>query len=337
MCPQCLEGVLLVIEHPRPAFEDIEVDAGDLHDRSSRRERSAQNRNPTLVSHRIGHRPHHILLFRKRDAFQVLGHRLAGHGERVAVDQPFVVERTQNHRHTADTVEVDHVIPAERLQVTHVWCLPADSVEVLERQIDTSFVSDCEQVEHRVRRPAEGHHHGDSVLKRLAGHDVPGSDVGAQQFHGCLPRLPCIVVEPRGDRRNGRAPGKRHAERFADRRHRVRREHPRTRAIARAGGLFDTEQLFVVDTALGVGPNALENVDDRNINTVELAGKRRTSIEEYRGQVVPGRCHQHPRQGLVTPGNRDHRIEPLSVHHQLDRVGDDLSRHERGAHPLVAH
>ncbi len=44
-----------------------------------------------------------------------------------------------------------------------------------------------------------------------------------------------------------------------------------------------------------------------------------------------------PGQRLVAPGEGEQRVEPLGVHHRLDRVGDDLARHERGPHALVAH
>ena len=45
---------------------------------------------------------------------------------------------------------------------------------------------------------------------------------------------------------------------------------------------------------------------------------------------IPGRL-------LSQPANVDQRVEPLGVHHALDRVGDDLAAHERAAHALVAH
>ena len=67
------------------------------------------------------------------------------------------------------------------------------------------------------------------------------------------------------------------------------------------------------------------------------AGKYRPAVEEHRWQVEPRGGHEHPWQGLVATGERGQSVEALGVHHRLDRVGDDLPAHQRGAHPLCAH
>ena len=60
-------------------------------------------------------------------------------------------------------------------------------------------------------------------------------------------------------------------------------------------------------------------------------------VTTFRLDVETGGRHHHPGKRLVATGDRDHGIEALCVHHQLNRVGDDLSGHQRGAHSLVAH
>ena len=47
--------------------------------------------------------------------------------------------------------------------------------------------------------------------------------------------------------------------------------------------------------------------------------------------------HHHPGQRFVTTSYGDQRVEPLGMHHQLDRVGNNLTGDEGGTHPLVTH
>ena len=63
---------------------------------------------------------------------EVLGDRLAGDGEGVAVQQARVEQRLHDDRDAADAVDVVHDVPAERLQVGEVRHLVADAVEVVE-------------------------------------------------------------------------------------------------------------------------------------------------------------------------------------------------------------
>jgi hypothetical protein len=52
--------------------------------------------------------------------FEVLGHRLAGHRQRVAVQQPLVEQRLHEHGKPAVAVDVVHDVVAERLDVGDV-------------------------------------------------------------------------------------------------------------------------------------------------------------------------------------------------------------------------
>ena len=67
---------------------------------------------------------------------EVLGHRLAGHGEGVAVQQAGVEQRLHDDRDAADPVDVGHHVPAERLDVGQVRNPVADPVEVVQVEVD---------------------------------------------------------------------------------------------------------------------------------------------------------------------------------------------------------
>ena len=62
------------------------------------------------------------------------------------------------------------------LSVGHVRHPGRHLVEVVQLQVDPGLVGDGQQVQDGVGRTAQRHDHGDGVLERLLGHDVPGPD-----------------------------------------------------------------------------------------------------------------------------------------------------------------
>ena len=150
---------------------------GDLHHAAVRRERAAQHRDAALRVDRRGERVHDLAVgLRRVEVGEVLGHRLAGDGEAVAVEQTGVEQLADHHLHAADAVEVGHVVLAVRLHVGDVRDARADAVEVVELELDTGLVRDREQVQHRVGGAAERHRDRDRVLERLLGHDLARPD-----------------------------------------------------------------------------------------------------------------------------------------------------------------
>ena len=86
-----------------------------------------------------------------------------------------------------------------------------------------------------------------------------------------------------------------------------------------------------------MGADGLEHVLDRDVAVLVRAREDRPAVEVDGRQVQPGHRHHHPRLGLVAAGDPDERVEPLGVHHQLHRVGDQVAAHQRRLHALVAH
>ena len=145
------------------------------------------------------------------------------------------------------------------------------------------------------------------------------------------------VVAPAIDGGGSRAAGERHAERLGGGRHGVRREHAGTRALGRAGAALDLTELVLGERAGRTRTHGLEHADDVEDLVLVVTREDRTAVEEHGREVEPGRGHQHPGQALVAAGERDERVEALGVHDALDRVGDDLPRHEGTPHALVTH
>src|SRR5207253_7737535 len=108
-----------------------EVEAGRLDDSTLGRQRAVQHGNATGPVNGVGQGVDDLAVRVGRlDVGEVLGDGLAGHGERVAVQQPGVEQRLHDHRDAADAVHVGHDVAAERLDVGEVRRAVADAVEV---------------------------------------------------------------------------------------------------------------------------------------------------------------------------------------------------------------
>ncbi len=156
-------------------------------------------------------------------------------------------------------------------------------------------------------------------------------------MHDGFARSGGVVVEAGIDRRDRRTPRQRHPEGLADGGHRVRREHAGARPGSRTRRGLDLLELLVVDRALAVGSDPLEDVDDRDVTAPVVARQAAAAVQEDGGQVDPRLGHEHPRQRLVASGDVHHAVEALGMHDELDGVGDHLTGYERGAHALVPH
>ena len=69
----------------------------------------------------------------------------------------------------------------------------------------------------------------------------------------------------------------------------------------------------------------------------ERARKDRAAIDEDRRYVEPAHGHHHARKRLVAAGHADQCIVAMAAHGELDGIGDDLARGQRGLHALMPH
>ena len=72
---------------------------------------------------------------------------------------------------------------------------------------------------------------------------------------------------------------------------------------------------------------------------VALVGSRPdgAAVDEYRRAVEPRQRDQTARHVLVASADRHHAVKALGADHRLDRIGNDLARHQRVAHARRAH
>ena len=100
------ERVLLGLEHPRRAAVLPPAVAGELDDAAVGREVAAQDREAAVGRERVGERPHDGLALGLLGGVGLLADRLAGDGDRVAVEQPGLVQARGHERHAAGAPEV---------------------------------------------------------------------------------------------------------------------------------------------------------------------------------------------------------------------------------------
>ena len=116
---------LLAVEHARGAGVQAPLVAGELHDAALGREVAAQDREAAGRLQRVVERADDALAGRLGGRVGDLPHRLAGHGDRVRVQDPELAQALDEHRHTARLVQVDatYVPPGLRSHSSGVFSL----------------------------------------------------------------------------------------------------------------------------------------------------------------------------------------------------------------------
>ena len=114
--------------------------------------------------------------------------------------------------------------------------------------------------------------------------------------------------------------------------HRVGGEVARARSGAGTGEPLQLVELSSRDQAPFLRADRLPHGLDRHLAAVQPSRAHRPAVEDD-GRLVDAReRHQRGGNGLVAADEADQRVEVVRVHHQLDRVGDHLTRDQRGAH-----
>ena len=119
--------------------------------------------------------------------------------------------------------------------------------------------------------------------------------------------------------------------------HGVGGELAAARAGAGAGVVFDIQQFGVGHAAAGVGADGFEDVLDGDVAAVVAAREDGAAVEDDAGDVEPQQRHGRAGDGFVAGHQRDHAVEHVAAHQQLDGIGDHFAADERGLHALGAH
>ena len=120
------------------------------------------------------------------------------------MQEPLLEQHLHHDRHAAHSVDVEHHILTERLEVAKERDTCPDPVEVLDVELEAALVGDGRQVQDGVGRAAERHDDRDRVLDGLAGDDVSGRDAPMDEFdHGLASAAPQCLASAVDRRRRG--------------------------------------------------------------------------------------------------------------------------------------
>ena len=253
------------------------------------------------------------------------------------MQQAAIQQRLDDDRDAADLEHVERHIFSAGLQIGDIGRAAHDFGDVLHGEADPRLMRDRRQMQGGVGGTAGGAHDHRRVFQRLQRDDVARADVLFQQvhhraagFHG-----PAVAILIGG--RGAGGMGQREPDRLGHRRHGVGGELAATGAGRRAGDAFDIVQFFVGDLARAVLAHRFEHVHHRQVAAFVAAGQDGAAIHEHAGHVQPHHGHHHAGQGLVAAGEADQRIVAMAAHGQLDGIGDQVARDQRGLHALMAH
>lgn len=168
----------LLVETHRLPREAQALLARDLRDGARGREIPPQNLDVAALLDRAGERSDdHLVLTQAGEALHVLREGLARDGRDIAVQHPRGDEQLLHGRHAPDLVEVRHEVFPAGSKVGDEGDLVADALEVVQRQLHPSRDGHGEEVQHRVRGPAQRHGHDDRVLEAAFRDQVARLDV----------------------------------------------------------------------------------------------------------------------------------------------------------------
>ena len=267
----------------------------------------------------------------------VFANGLAGAGNQAGVEQAQPADLMHDGVDAASLVQVLHIGGTGGGQMAEVGGFLADGVGNVHVQVNAALMGNGGQVKHRVGGAAQGHIHGQGVLKGLFGHDVPGTDVLPKQFHnlhtGVLGQDDAGGVDG-GNRAVARQA---HAQHLGQAVHRVGGVHTGAAAAGGAGLLLILQQLLFVNLAALVSAHGLEHGGQAGLVALHPAGHHRAARNKDGGQVEPGCCHQQAGDVLVTVGHHDQSVKGVGHGHGFGRVGNQVPGHQGVLHTGMAH
>ncbi len=228
-----------VLEHDRPAamLHQMRRCRRRLHHGTVRREIAVQHGDTCLGLEWVVLGANDLAVVARR-GLDVLSHRPAVDGQRIEVEKRG--DLAQHGRQAARVIEILHEVFARGLQVHEAGHVRGEPIEILEREGDADAASECEQVDHRVRRAADRCIRANCILEGGARQHLRHAQILVHHLHDAPAgelRKPFAARVGCGNRGVFR---ERHAERLHHARHRRGGAHRHAVALrsmhARFGG-----------------------------------------------------------------------------------------------------
>ena len=269
------------------------------------------------------------------DLGAVLAHRLAVHGQRLLMDELALHQFVDDRRNAAGAVIFFAEVFAGGLHVDEQRHLVPDRLPILDRERHADVARDGVDVDRRVGRAADRAVDDDRVLERLAREDVRRLQVLPHHLDdplaGPIGDLAALAV----GRRDRRAAGQAHAERFGERVHGRGGAHRVAMADRGRGGGDDLHELLVVDLALGeVGARLPDDGARAAALAMMPAVEHGPAGEHDGGNVDRRRGHDAGRRRLVAAGRQHHAVDEIA-HQDFDEAEIGEIAVKRGGRPLA--
>ena len=200
------------------------------------------------------------LLIAVFDVREVFAHGLAGNGHEGGVEQVRARQLLHDGPDAARLLQILHERVARGGEVTEVRRFLTDLIDHVQIQLDTSFVGDGGQVQHRVRRAAERHIDRLGVVEGGGRHDIARTDILLDELHDLHARV-LGKAQARGvDGGDGAVAAQRHANGLGQAVHGVGGVHARAAAAGGAGVFRIVGDACLIELPGVIGADGLEHV-----------------------------------------------------------------------------
>ena len=267
----------------------------------------------------------------------VLAQRFAGNGGNIQIQQPGLSQLCLHSGNAASSVQIRHVGGACGSQVAEVRGLSADLVEELHVNRHTGFVSDGQQVQHRVGGAAQGHIAGQGVADGAFVDDLAGGHIVLDQIHdghtGLFAQLQTLGV----NRRDGAVAGQGNADGLAQAVHAVGGVHAGAGTAGRAAVAGAIFQLGVIDHAGLVSADGFKHFGKADFIAAITASQHGAAGTDNGGHIHAHSGHDHAGNDLIAVGHQNQAVQLVGHKHGLHTVADQLAGGEGVLHADMAH
>ena len=192
----CCHRTVFAVKHSSSSFKQTLFGGKtrNLHNAALRSKRSGQDQQSTFNVDRCTQRMYdNSIRSRWIDLGQVFGHGLTSHGHHITVQQTSIQQHLQHHRNSTDAVKIGHVEFSTRLHVGDVRNLRCDAIEVVKIKINTGFIGNCQQVQHRVGTAAQCVRQRNGILKSFLSKNVAWTNTESQHIHDGFSGATCVI------------------------------------------------------------------------------------------------------------------------------------------------
>ena len=93
----------------------------------------------------------------------------------------------------------------------------------------------------------------------------------------------------------------------------------------------------IVNATRCVRADALEDILNRDVDSIQFAGRNGSAVEHHAGNVEAAERHDDAGHVFIAAADADQAVKEIAARDQLDGVGDHFARNQRGLHALRAH